>query len=165
MKVGQQMTNIIRPVIRLGGYVAGVVLAAMMLLTVLDVFLRFVFNRPILGGMEITEYMMGVLSFLAISYCATEGRHVKVDLLVSRLKDKGQAIFAIIGCALSLMLFIPMTLVYIPEAIAVRYYGEQSEVLGIPAFPFYVVVIIGCGLLSIVLIVELVKSIERLTEK
>lgn len=165
MKLAQQMTNIIKPIIRLGGYVAGVVLAAMMLLTVLDVFLRFVFNRPIRGGMEITEHMMGVLSFLAISYCATEGRHVKVDLLVSRLKDRGQTIFAIIGWALSLVLFIPMTLVYIPEAIDIQSYGEQSEVLNIPAFPFYIVVIIGCGLLSMVLLVELIKSIGRLAEK
>lgn len=164
MKLGLKMTNAIKPVIRIGGYIAAVVLAAMMLLTVLDVFLRYVFNRPILGGMEITEHMMLVLCFLAISYCATEGRHVKVDLLVARLKDRVQTIFAVIVYGLSLVLFIPMTLVYIPEAIVVQRFGEESEVLGIPAFPFYIVVIIGCGLLSIVLLVELIKSIERLLE-
>jgi TRAP-type C4-dicarboxylate transport system permease small subunit len=34
------------------------VLTIMMLLTVSDVLLRFVFNRPILGTLELTEYMM-----------------------------------------------------------------------------------------------------------
>jgi TRAP-type C4-dicarboxylate transport system permease small subunit len=58
-----------------------------------------------------------------------------------------------------------MTLVYIPEAISVKNFGEESEVLAIPAFPFYIVVIIGCGLLTLVVMIELLKAIQRLTEK
>ena len=165
MNLSQHITHVARPVIRIGGYVAAITLAAMMLLTVLDVFLRFVFNRPILGGTEITEHMMVILSFFAIAYAAIEGIHVRVELLVKRLSRKAQAVFTIIGYVLSLVLCVPLTLVYIPEAIAVRSYGEESEVLAIPAFPFYVVVIIGCSLLTLVVIIELTKAIQRLTEK
>lgn len=165
MKLGQQVANAAKPVIRIGGYIAAVTLAAMMLLTVLDVFLRFVFNRPILGGIEITEHMMVVLSFFAIAYAGIEGIHVKVELLVKRLQRKAREIFAIIGYVLSLALCIPLTLVYIPEAITVKNFGEESEVLAIPAFPFYVVVIIGCTLLTLVVFIELLKAIQRLAEK
>ena len=165
MKSAQPAANAIKTVIRIGGYIAVVALAVMMLLTVFDVFLRFVFNRPILGAMEITEYLMVTLSFLAIAYCAMEKGHVKVQLLVSRLKTRGRTILGIIGHVLSLVLCIPMTLVYIPEAVDVLRTGERSEVLGIPAFPFYIVVIIGCGLLTIVVLIALINSIKRLTLK
>lgn len=165
MNLGDRMTSVARPVIRIGGYIAALALAAMMLLTVTDVFLRFVFNRPILGCTEIAEHMMVVLSFLAIAYAAIEGIHVRVELLVKRLRKKAQALFAIIGFLLSLVLCIPLTLVYIPEAISVKNFGEESEVLAIPAFPFYVVVIIGCALLTVVVIIELIKAIQRFTGK
>lgn len=165
MKLTQHMTNVIRPVIRLGGYIAAAAMMAIMLVTVLDVFLRYVFNRPLLGTIEITEYLMVVLCFLAIAFCALDRGHVTVDLVVQGLKRTWQTFYEILGYLLCLVLYVPMTFIYIPEAIDVQRGGEESEILGIPASPFYVVVIIGCALVTIVLLIELFNSIQRLKEK
>lgn len=165
MKITQQLESIIRWVARLGGYIAAVAIVAMMMVTVVDVVLRFFFNSPLMGSIEISEYIMVVLSFLAMAYCAIEGGHVTVDLVVSLLKKKTQIAWDVFGYVSGLVLFIPMTLVFIPEAIEVYQMGDESEVLYIPAFPFYIVVIVGCAFISLVLAIELVKSIQRLAEK
>lgn len=70
---------------RLAGYtlgsVAAVTLFAMMVLTFADVWGRYLLNRPVFGGYEVTEFMMGVLIFTALPMlCAQEG-HVTIDLL------------------------------------------------------------------------------------
>lgn len=164
MKLAQRLTKIIRPVIRTGGILAAVALVAIMLVTVLDVFLRYVFNRPLLGTIEITESLMVTLSFLAIASCAFDDGHVSVDLVVLLLKKKWKSVFHILGYILGLLLFVPMTYVFVPEAFSVWEGGEASEVLAIPSFPFYVFVIIGCAAVTIVLIIQLLNSIQRLRE-
>ena len=45
-------------------------LTAMMFLTVTDVILRYIFNRPLAGAFEMAEYMMAVLVSFGIVYCA-----------------------------------------------------------------------------------------------
>ncbi|MCW5771343.1 MAG: TRAP transporter small permease [Rhodospirillaceae bacterium] len=70
---------------RLAGYtlgtVAAVTLFAMMLLTFADVWGRYLFNSPVFGGYEVTEFMMGIIIFTALPMlCAQEG-HVTIDLL------------------------------------------------------------------------------------
>jgi TRAP-type C4-dicarboxylate transport system permease small subunit len=63
------------------GTIAAVTLFAMMVLTFADVWGRYLLNRPVFGGYEVTEFMMGVLIFTALPLlCAQEG-HVTIDLL------------------------------------------------------------------------------------
>ena len=47
---------------RIGGFI----LAAMMFLTATDVFLRYIFNRPISGALELNENMLVIVFFFSI---------------------------------------------------------------------------------------------------
>ena len=59
---------------------------AMMCLTSADAFSRYLFNRPILGALEITEkYLMVAAIFLGLSYAYRGGLFIRVTLLVDRL--------------------------------------------------------------------------------
>ena len=66
---------------------AGWVLMLLMGYTVLDVVLRYGFNRPFSGSLEITEFAMSVIVFLGIAYCGWLGGHVAVDILERPLED------------------------------------------------------------------------------
>jgi len=162
--LAQRVLKIIDIVIKSGAYVGIAVLISMMLLTVSDVFLRYVFNHPIMGGMEITESMLITLSFLAIAYCALEDGNVKMDYLVRRLPLKGHLALEIFGYIFCLALTVSMTCLYIPLAMYMQRVGEMSETLGIPAYPFYLVMFFACLMLSCVLLVKLVKSVHRLVK-
>ena len=62
-------------------YAAGAALLWLMLLTVVAVVMRYVFNAPILGAQDISELSLAVVVFLGIPYCGWTGGHVAVDLI------------------------------------------------------------------------------------
>jgi TRAP-type C4-dicarboxylate transport system permease small subunit len=66
------------------GWLAGISLAAMMLVTVADVLLRAVANRPIRGTFEIVELLLACTFFLALPATVLRDEHIVVDLLDTR---------------------------------------------------------------------------------
>ncbi|MGH8688310.1 MAG: TRAP transporter small permease [Burkholderiales bacterium] len=62
------------------GTIAAVDLAAMMVLTFLDVSGRKLFNSPIYGAYEVTEFMMGTLIFSALPLVTARENHVSIDV-------------------------------------------------------------------------------------
>jgi len=67
--------------LRLLALAGGIVLMLLMKYTVLDVVLRYGFNRPFSGSLDLTEFAMAVIVFLGIAYCGFTGGHVAVDIL------------------------------------------------------------------------------------
>jgi TRAP-type C4-dicarboxylate transport system permease small subunit len=63
------------------GAAAGVFLVAMMLLTVADVVLRAVSNRPIRGTFEIVELLLACTFFLALPAVFLRDEHLVVDVI------------------------------------------------------------------------------------
>jgi len=66
---------------RVCGWVAGVALAAMMLVTVADVVLRAAINRPIRGTLEIVELLLTCTFFLALPASFLRDEHIVVDVV------------------------------------------------------------------------------------
>ncbi len=142
----------------------GWVLAAMMLLTAGDVFLRNVFNRPILGAFEITECMMSLLVASGLAYVTVTKSQIRVDVLFGRLSRRVQMVLTVITDALGLgfcMLLSWRSIVYM----ITEYESDtRAGVLLIPTFPFIGVVALGWLLLAIVLLkdfVELIKELKK----
>lgn len=63
------------------GWVAGLALAAMMLVTVADVLLRATLNRPIRGTLEIVELLLACCFFLALPAVILRDEHIVVDVV------------------------------------------------------------------------------------
>jgi TRAP-type C4-dicarboxylate transport system permease small subunit len=63
------------------GWVAAAALAAMMLLTVGDVLLRALFNRPVRGTLEIVELLLACTFFLALPAAFLRDEHIVVDIV------------------------------------------------------------------------------------
>ncbi|MCK5099138.1 MAG: TRAP transporter small permease, partial [Desulfobacteraceae bacterium] len=68
----------------------------MMALTFADVIGRYIFNNPITGALELTEFFMAIVIFLGLVLLTAEEGHVTVDLLDSFIPDKVKAIQKII---------------------------------------------------------------------
>ena len=137
-----------------------VVLVAMMLLTVADVSLRYFLNSPIMGGTEITEYMM-VCLFLGVPWCMFKGGAIKMDLLVSRFPDRVQAILDAVTDTFGLLVMVCLTWQLFKEMRNAHDLGISSTVLGISSAPFYGVLSFAVGMLAIVLAVNIVHSFMK----
>lgn len=91
---------IARFVSRLEEALIGFLLAAMTLLTFVQVVLRYVFNSGFTWALEATTYMFGWLVLLAISYGIKQGSHIGVDVVVKLLPVKGQRVVGIVAALL-----------------------------------------------------------------
>jgi len=145
--------------------IASIVLFLMMFLTVTDVFLRKVFAKSILGTVEITEFMMLIIVFFALAQAEIEDKHVKVHLIVSRLKEKNQHLINMFTQIFCFILFIIAMLSAISYAFKMKASGEVSQDLWIPLYPFIYVVVVGCAIVSIVLLVKLLKAMRKVVKR
>jgi TRAP-type C4-dicarboxylate transport system permease small subunit len=153
--------KIIHSISRGMNIVASGVLAAMMLLTVSDVFLRYLVKRPILGTTEITENMMVCLAFFALAWCAAQQSHLKVDLVMSRFSPRVQAAVDGITTFAGLVMVVLITWRSLVEAVAVRELHIVSSLVKIPAFPFYYVIALGTALLSLVMAIQVIQHVGK----
>jgi len=137
--------------------VSAAVLAMMMLLTAMDVVMRYVFRMPIPGAFELAEYMMAFIIPFAIAYCAERNNHVSVELFFNKLpKNIQKALHSIIS-ALTMAFAALMTwqnIEYIGET-----YSDHltSSVLLIPTYPFIVPVSIGLGIYTLIILLRLLQ--------
>ena len=149
-----------------GVHAAGVaVLAAMMFLIFADVMMRYVFNRPITGTLELNEYMQAILIAFGMAYCAVLKGHVSIDIIVSKFPQRAQAVIDSITCIFGLGVFSLITwqtALYVKEELDT---GIESMVLGIPSFPFVGAVALGSALFSLVLMTHLVEFLSRAVKK
>ena len=153
--------KIINTLSRIMNIAASAVLAAMMLLTVSDVVLRYFLKKPILGATEITESMMACLAFLALAWCAAERSHLKVDLVVARFSPRVQAAMDSLTLLAGLAVVAVMAWRSLVEGLAVRQLNIVSSLIRIPAYPFYFVIALGAAMLSLVIAAQLIQNLSR----
>lgn len=137
------------------------VLAAMMLLTVADVFLRYAFRRPIIGTMEITQFMLVTLAFCALAWCAVTRKHLTVDLIVHRFPPRLQAIVDSTTLFVGLVVCAIIAWRSFLESLAVWRLGLSSSQLLIPQFPFFMVIAAGCAMLCVVMVAQLIEDVAK----
>lgn len=133
----------------------------MVLLILYDVGMRNLFNRPLMSSYELVMFLMVVVVFTALSYTQSEGSIVKIELMVSRLPKKVQAFFEMGTSLLSLGLFLLIAWRNVVRSIELHHEHLISPILHVPVYPFYLVVGFGTGLLSLVLFVEFLESMNR----
>ena len=56
-------------------------LVVLALVTVTDVMGRYLFNRPLLGALELSELLMVFLAFACFAYTELQNGHVEIDML------------------------------------------------------------------------------------
>jgi TRAP-type C4-dicarboxylate transport system permease small subunit len=133
------------------------VLVLMMLLTVADVFLRFAFNKPILGSVELCEYMMVAVVYLALPLCAVRERNVRVEILAIRLPRKLLALVDVVTCFLSLGILALITWQGFLEFNDMLEVRRASNMLSVPAYPFHLILAVSCLILCGVLFIKLIQ--------
>ena len=163
-RLNQNFQSRIYPISRKLDRIASIILFFMMLLTVADVFLRKVFNRLIMGSVEVTEFMMVGLVFFSLAQTEVLNRHVKVDLLMSRLGERTQGLIDMITQFVCFLLFGAITWSTLIYSAKMRASGEVSQDLWIPIYPFVYIVVMGCALLSTILLVKFLMALIKMVK-
>lgn len=116
-------------------YVAAILLAGIMLLTVTDVVARYLFHSPIPAGFELTEMAMQVMIYLCIAVAVATNDHIKVTLidpLLARLPRLATGIDRLSGVLVAVAFaFLGYTMMELARGKA----GDLTAVLGWPVAP------------------------------
>ncbi len=164
-RVGHFLEKSIYPVSRFLHHVGQWVVVLMVLLTVTDVCLRYIFNRPILGSYEITQFMMAILIFASVGYTMAVKEHVSVDLVITKLPKRVRALLEAITCVLACGLFAVAAWRTVVHVGTTWKRHDVSADLFIPVSPFVLFVALGLAVLSLVLFVQFVKALVRVLKK
>ncbi|NLD39283.1 MAG: TRAP transporter small permease [Desulfatiglans sp.] len=133
------------------------ILAAMMFITAIDVFLRYIFNSPISGSFELVEYMMALVVPFSIVFCAKHKAHVRVDIILDHAGKKVRSFIHFLGSILSLCLFSIIAwqaCIYVTEEYVSRL---TSSVLYIPVYPFIGALAAAFIILSLLTLAEAIN--------
>ena len=164
-KTADSLNKLVHPAARALNGVGVTFLAMLMLLTAGDVTLRYVFNRPIVGSYDLTEYMMAIVVSFSLAYCAFFRGHVSVDIIVSHLPQRVQAVIDSFTGLLGVALFAFITWQGFEYMSLLFDSGLKSTVLLIPRFPFAGLVCLGSAVLTIVLVVNFFEYLSRVVRK
>lgn len=137
--------------------IGATMLALMMFLTVVDVALRYAFNRPLAGAFELVGYMMAILVPFSIAYCAQRKGHISVDLVMSRFPKKVGTVADIITTFISLVFAVVIAWQNVLYFFEVKASGLTSSVLHIPEFPFIAPTAIAFAVFALILVVHLIE--------
>jgi TRAP-type C4-dicarboxylate transport system permease small subunit len=157
----------IRWLIEASGIVGVAILLAMMMMTVVDVVMRYFFRRPIIGSVEISIVLMVCVVFLCTAWCALNDGHIRVDIITGKLSKKGRAILNSFDNVLTFALALLIAWRSFMEAMAVKEMEVTSPLLGIPRYPFVFVTAFGFLLLffaALILFIRNVKSVKDAKE-
>ncbi len=125
-----------------------------------EVIARFVFNSPTTWAQEVTALMFGVYAILAGAYCLLHGRHVRMDILWSRLSPRGKAIADLVTSGFG-FIFIGLLLWFaIPYAWRSLQIGEGSEtVFSAPYYPSKIILAVATFWLLLQMITKFIRQI------
>ncbi len=147
----------------LGGYYSGWLVPLMMMLVVVEVFMRYVLRQPLMVADEFSAYMLVALSYLGMAYTWRQGGHVRVTVLVNRLPYRASSWIRFLGLILVLIFMIELDRVgYKMIVYALHINLRSSTWLMVPLFWPQLTVFIGFVLLTLLIAVDIVRTFIKI---
>lgn len=106
---GSTLSKLDRSLFRIESWLAligGLAVFALMILAVISVGGRNVFNTPLAGYVDWIEQVMPLIAFIGIAYCQREGGHIRMDIFVSWLSGRALWLFELLSTFLMLIVIL-----------------------------------------------------------
>ena len=159
--------NKLRVIARWFSIIAAFGLFAMMVITAIDVFGRWLFTKPFYGAYELVGTLLIIAGPFAMAITQTNKRHISIDLVVSLLPVGVRKVLKTMGLLLDLFIYGMIT---IGLFVLTYLYWERgpaavSEELGFrlifPAICFF----LASLLYTLVIIVHFIQSLHMLLNR
>lgn len=124
-----------------------------------------IMNSSLSWSEELARYCFIWLVYIGISYGVKKQRHIKVDVLLVLLKEKGRVILTIIANLLFLFFAVYVMIYGYDIASRLLAFGQQSPALHIPMGLVYMATPVGMGLTVIRIIQNLIGLFKTLFGK
>ena len=129
-------------------------------LVMADVILRRLINAPLMFADEVAGYLLVLVTMFGLGYTLKEDAHIQVRIIVDQMSPRKLIYMRIIWCATSIVyavVLLWMTAELTWESFELKAFSPTPSQL--PMYPFQLVMPIGCLLLLLQLVVNLVNSV------
>ncbi len=79
---------IFQPLEDAANMIAGIAIFVLMVLGIVQIGLRTIFNAPVTGYIDLVELSMATMAFLGAAYCQRLGAHIRMELFISGLRGR-----------------------------------------------------------------------------
>jgi TRAP-type C4-dicarboxylate transport system permease small subunit len=143
------------------GAIAIAILVAAGVLICFDVLLRYVFNRPLLGAIEVIEYALVYITFLGASWAVPRGAHIDIDVCVQAMPKSWQRVCRLLSNLISLGVALVLTIFGTTTTwTAYTRHMFKPTVLEVPTWIVLVIIPIGSALLTLRFLRDSIVSAE-----
>jgi TRAP-type C4-dicarboxylate transport system permease small subunit len=160
-KLFETIANGVLALIKVLTWIASGALGIMILFVVGNVLSRFLFRKPLPGTIEIIELVAVVIVFFSVAYTESKRAHVYVELVVSKLRRRTQAILASMMYLLATVFF--AALAWRGGVLAWSYLVpriRETYVLSIPIAPFLFVIALGSFVLALETLIHVLRPLS-----
>lgn len=140
--------------------VAALSILFLMLLAVTQILGRTLFSLPIPGFIDFTEQAMVVFALLGVAYCQQEGGHIRMELLLTRLKGRGLWIFEMVTTLATLLLICGLVYGSWGHFVRAWTFGDSTIDIGLPIWPAKLLVPVALTALALRLAIQLAGYIR-----
>ena len=121
--------------------------AAILLITILQVILRYGFNASVLGGVEAMEGLFIYTTAIGAASAIRRRQHININFIVRLLPTVFQKVADI--CVHFLVGFINAAMIYYSMAWISKVGNNESPVMRIPEWIFQISIPLGCSLVIV----------------
>ena len=122
--------------------------------------MRYVFAAPILGSNEIIQLASVALVMLAMPSAAQEEDHIRVDVFDGAIGAVGRFVGDLLSRGIAIYLLGLLALRSWVKLQDAAEFGDATNMLAIPLWPFYGLLALGAMLYAIVLILQLIDVLR-----
>lgn len=146
-----------------GGGISQVVAGLMMLLITVDVIGRQVFGQPTYVADELSGYFLVAITFLALGQTQKLGKHLRVDIIFSKISKRNAAVLILVTSIISLGFLIWFTWSTSISAMQTYEMGTRTQtVLRTPYWVPEMLLPVGLGVFALQMIVSVVHQARSL---
>ena len=145
--------------------VAMAALAVMMLTIVVDVFMRYAFNAPVVGAFDVVEICLVIVIFYGMGAAISGFHEIVIDLVDLVIPPQLVRFLSCMAGLLSATILVFLFISMLTPAMQAYRYGDMRMELNIPVWVIWIVALVGLcgGLLASIMNVLQPQSLARRT--
>lgn len=139
--------------------IAGIVLVLMVALACANVALRGL-GYPIKGTFELMGFFGAIVAAFALGITQINKQHIAVDVVINLFPGSVKRILTGIGSLVAMAFFVLAAWQTVRWGTTLWRVNELSETLRIAYFPFLYAVSLGCSVIALVLLIDMLRLIS-----
>jgi len=154
----EQFDRVIKWFTLIGG---GLSILFLMVLTVVDVMMRYLFNSPIFGVQDLLQLTLLLIVAFSTAFGGRTGAHIEIELFEHKMNPHFARWSLLVVRLTGVVLVGVLAWRLIENGLMSVMFGEATQQLLISYEPFYYILAAGMGLYAMVLLVESLLLVTR----